>query len=91
MMKLFTFAVLVNFSLVLAGVLDTRQGQGCNADDCYRAVWPDNSSPSRIVQAIEDCQAYQTTSVIWHPMYVQHYTWLLVLLNNFLQHYYYGH
>jgi hypothetical protein len=91
MMKLFTFAVLINFSLVLAGVLDTRQEQGCNADNCYRAVWPDNAGLLRILQGVEDCQDYQTTSVIWHPMYVQHYQRLFTLLNNLLQHYYYGH
>jgi hypothetical protein len=84
MMKLFTFAVLVNFSLVLAGVLDTRQGSGCNEDNCYRAVWPANADLTRIVQGIEDCQDYQTTSVIWHPMYVQHYERIVTLLKKTL-------
>ncbi|EUC45858.1 hypothetical protein COCMIDRAFT_94368 [Bipolaris oryzae ATCC 44560] len=67
-MKLSTFATLFALSTALAAVLEPRQ-QCSMSDACYSAVFGDGSF-SRVVQAVEDCEDFLTTSVIWHPMYV---------------------
>ncbi|KAH7383225.1 hypothetical protein BKA66DRAFT_570263 [Pyrenochaeta sp. MPI-SDFR-AT-0127] len=65
-MMLSAFFILYWSSIVTAGVLDVRQLQ-CSEDDCYRAVWGDQSLP-RVVEAVTDCQSYLTTTVIVHPI-----------------------
>lgn len=67
-MKLSTFATLLALSTALAAVLEPRQ-QCSTSDACYSAVFGDGSM-SGVVRAVEDCEDFLTTSVIWHPMYV---------------------
>lgn len=67
-MKLSTFATPFALSTALAAVLEPRQ-QCSSSDACYSAVFGGGDF-LRVVQAVEDCEDFLTTSVIWHPMYV---------------------
>lgn len=67
-MKLSTFITLCWPSLAAAVVLDVRQLQ-CSEDNCFLAVWGDESLP-RLIEAVTDCQSYLTTTLIVYPMSV---------------------
>lgn len=64
-MKLPTFVTLFSLSTAVTAVLEARQQ--CSEDSCYRAVYGEGAF-SRVVQGVQDCEDYLTTSVIWHPM-----------------------
>ncbi|EOA91970.1 hypothetical protein ACJQWK_03474 [Exserohilum turcicum] len=58
-MKLPTFVTLFSLSTAVTAVLEARQQ--CSEDSCYRAVYGEGAF-SRVVQGVQDCEDYLTTS-----------------------------
>jgi hypothetical protein len=67
-MKLFTFVTLGGLSLAHAARLDARQQDGCDHNDCYRAVWGNDTNLVPILGVVF-CERHLTTTELIFPLY----------------------